>query len=125
MAVASKQELVKALASLEDAIEACKLSDPNSKQYKLARDGAIQRFEFCVELSWKVAAKFLGTAASSPKLVLREMLQNGLITDIQQWFDFIEARNKSSHTYDEEIAKEVYLALLRFPEPAKRLVASL
>ena len=36
------------------------------------------------------------------------MAQSGLITDPNRWFSFIEAKNKSSHTYDEEIAEKVY-----------------
>jgi nucleotidyltransferase substrate binding protein (TIGR01987 family) len=42
------------------------------------------------------------------------MAQNGLISDIQKWFDAIEKRNLSSHTYDEVLAREVYQFLKVF-----------
>ena len=45
---------------------------------------------------------------------MREMLQEGLISDFQLWFEFVEARNKSSHTYDKKIAEEVYSNASKF-----------
>lgn len=77
-------------------------------QFKIERDACIQRFEFCIELGWKTSAKILGSSSTTAKPVIREMAQNGLILDPSAWFDFIEARNKSSHTYDEEVAIEVF-----------------
>ena len=74
---------------------------------KMLRDSVIQRFEFCVELSWKTSMKVLGLMTSAPKPAIRDMARAGLIDDPERWFKFIDARNKTSHTYDEEIAKEV------------------
>jgi len=109
----SIQEYKKALLSLEEAISFVKKAK-DSANYKIARDAAIQRFEFCIELSWKVSAKILGSSSTTAKPVIREMAQNQLISDPNLWFDFIEARNKSSHSYDEDIAKQVYEAAEQF-----------
>ena len=49
----------------------------------------------------------MGTSASAPKVVIREMAQSGLIIDPEVWFGFLEARNLSSHSYDEEVAKKI------------------
>ena len=92
---------------------------------KLFRDGAIQRFEFCVELAWKASIKALGSTATAPKPAIREMAQNYLIDDVQAWFDFIEARNKTSHPYNEGIAQEVYLVAIKFLPEGQRLLAKL
>jgi nucleotidyltransferase substrate binding protein (TIGR01987 family) len=76
----------------------------------LERDGAIQRFEYTFELSWKMMRKFLflrGVEENSPKQVIRAAAQNGLIASTEGWFRFLEIRNLSSHTYREECAKEV------------------
>lgn len=121
MATISKQEYSKALEALEKAIHLTEENRNEPELFKLNRDGSIQRFEFCIELAWKVSVKEMGTKATSPKVALREMLQNNLISDFDLWFDFIVARNKSSHTYDDDIATEVYSMATRFLEHGKRL----
>ena len=74
-------------------------------------DGVIQRFEFCFELSWKLMKAYLafeGIEANSPRSSIRESFKIGLITEAEDWLDMLEKRNLSSHTYDEETAKEIY-----------------
>lgn len=114
MAQVSILELKKASMALKESIEFCNMNSHDEKIFKIARDASIQRFEFCVELSWKLAKKIMGSTSATAKPVVREMLQNGLIDNFDDWFDFIEARNKSSHTYDEAIAKDVYDTAMRF-----------
>lgn len=41
------------------------------------------------------------------------------------WFDFIEALNKSTHTYDEGIAKEVFEVVQKFIPEAENLLNKL
>lgn len=96
----SLQELKKAVTSLEKALK----EDKND----IVRDAVIQRFEFCVELSWKVSKKIMGTASTAPKQVIREMAQNNLIEDPSPWLEAIDKRNLSSHTYNENLAEEVF-----------------
>ena len=122
MATVSIQEYSKVLDALEKAIALTKTHEHDSELFKLNRDGSIQRFEFCVELAWKVSVKEMGTSASSPKVALREMLQSNLISNFDRWFDYIVARNKSSHTYDDDIAAEVYLVATQFLEDGKSLL---
>ena len=74
-------------------------------------DGVIQRFEFCFELSWKLMKAYLsfeGIGANSPRSSIRESFKIGLITEAEDWLDMLEKRNLSSHTYDEETAREIY-----------------
>lgn len=101
------------LEQLEKAAKALKeaLDQPYSD---IVRDASIQRFEFCIELSWKVLKKVMGTTSVAPKAVVREAAQQGLITDPELWLKFIDARNLTSRTYNEEIAKEVYDWVLKF-----------
>lgn len=122
MAKVSLEELKKAVAALKESVEYCEDNQSNIKVYKIARDASIQRFEFCIELSWKHAKKVMGSSSGTPKPVIREMLQNGMIGSFEMWFDFIEARNKSSHTYDEEIAREVYNSAKSFCLEVDKLV---
>ena len=113
----SIEEFSKALISLEEA-----LSLPKND---IVRDASIQRFEFCVELAWKTARKIMGTQTSAPKQVLREMAQNNFIDDVDQWFDFLENRNLSSHTYDQVLAEKVFASAQKFLHEGKKLEAKL
>jgi nucleotidyltransferase substrate binding protein (TIGR01987 family) len=124
MASISIQELEKSFARLEEAIALYNIE--TSAKLKLAlRDAVIQRFEFTSELSWKVCLKVLGLPAMAPKPAIREMVQSGMIKSAELWFDFVEARNKSSHSYDEDIAKSVLEKVLLFVPEAKDLIKNL
>lgn len=75
------------------------------------RDSAIQRFEMCWELAWKVLRLRLareGIEALSPRQVFQEALSVGLIHDGNGWSGLQKMRNETSHTYDEDLADEVY-----------------
>ena len=74
-------------------------------------DGAIQRFEFTFELSWKLMRDvlvFKGIAASSPRDTIKEAFQQGMIKDGNGWIQMLEDRNRSSHVYDEKIIRDIY-----------------
>ena len=75
------------------------------------RDSAIKRFEITVELMWKSLQTFLrdkGFVCRSPKDCLKQAFEYGLISDDVEWFDMIEDRNVTVHTYDETNADEVF-----------------
>ena len=74
-------------------------------------DATIQRFEFCFELAWKLMKAILeyeGVEANSPRSSIREGWKQGLISDAEAWLDMMEKRNLSSHTYDENVARDIY-----------------
>lgn len=113
-------KLRKALLSLEKGFK------PNPSE--LERDGIIQRFEFCVELSWKSAKKILAINAidtDTPKNVFREMAQLGWIDNPELWLEFIAQRNKASHIYNEEIAQEIFKIIPAFINESKKLLVIL
>ncbi|MFR3790356.1 MAG: nucleotidyltransferase substrate binding protein [Blautia massiliensis (ex Durand et al. 2017)] len=97
-----------ALAQLAEAVQIY-TQDPNDSLY---RDGLIQRFEFTVELAWKSLKEYLedqGTilGIASPRGVLKEAYAAGAIMDAETWNHIIEARNITSHVYDEKTAQAV------------------
>lgn len=107
-------EYEKAVLALEKAL--------NEPKNDITRDASIQRFEFCVELAWKTARKVTGTATTSPKQVVREMAQAGLIDDVTLWLEAIDQRNlSSSHTYNEDLAEKVYAFIKSFFPHAQKL----
>ena len=56
----------------------------------------------------KLAAKAVGHDCKSPKGCLKLAYRMGWIKDEERWLELLEARNLTSHTYDQEIAMEVY-----------------
>ena len=92
------------------------------------RDGAIQRFEYTFELAWKVLQKVLqhrGVIANSPREVFRQAAKENLITDPLVWFDFLEKRNLSTHTYKEECALQIQSCFGAFEGEVKKLITLL
>lgn len=80
----------------------------------LTRNAAIQRFEFCFELAWKVIqerARTEGLDCQSPKGCPKMAYKNDWITDETGWLAMMEDRNRTAHTYAETLAKDVYRRL--------------
>lgn len=101
----SFQALGKALKRLEEAL------GESPETNILAIDGTIQRFEFCIELFWKVLKKFLskeGYDVKSPKQALQEAYQMEWIHDESLWLQMLEDRNETSHTYNDDTANRIY-----------------
>ena len=121
----SLQELKKAIDTLEQAIALYSHATPGTPEQKAFRDACIQRFEYGVELSWKVAMKAFGSMTAAAIPAIREMARDNLIDDPQIWFDFVEARNNSSHSYDENVAQKVFAVAIRLPSEARKLTAKL
>ena len=121
----SIEELKKAVQTLEEALQFAEASKANITQYKIIRDACIQRYEYCIELAWKVSVKKLGSDVKYPKQAIREMARADLISSAEIWLDFIEARNNSSHSYDEDVATKVFQQILLFHTKAKDLISQL
>lgn len=120
------QKAANALKIAQNLLQRSHQDDPqNIELHKALRDSCIQRFEFCVELSWKISIKVLGLDTKAPNPAIREMAQNKLIDDPQIWFEFLLARNKTSHSYDEDVAKEVYREVERLIPELDKLLARL
>lgn len=96
-------EFEKAIYQLEKAL--------NQEKSEYIRDAVIQRFEFTYELAWKAAKLWLAEKqidARNPRDVFAESLAQGLIQDGNLWSDLQKMRNQTSHTYDMELAEDVY-----------------
>lgn len=111
----------RALASLHDA-----LAQPPKND--LERDGVIQRFEYSFELVWKIGKRVLheiGIKSHSPRSVIRDLAQQGLLDDADAWMRILSARNYTSHTYNEDTAKWVFSLCKPFLTAAEALVFKL
>lgn len=88
----------------------------------LIKEGLIQRFEYTHELAWNVLKDFLeGRGVSGlfgPRDATREAYDVELISEGKIWMDMINSRNKTSHTYNEEIADAIFVKILEEYYPA-------
>ena len=116
-----------ALAQLADGLHAAE--QPGATE--LIRDGVIQRFEYSYELALKSIRRVLETVFGDPvdqipyNDVLRIASERGLIENVERWFTYRSARNKSSHTYDAAIAAEVFAVATPFLNDARILLHNL
>ncbi|HET7294938.1 MAG TPA: HI0074 family nucleotidyltransferase substrate-binding subunit [Vicinamibacteria bacterium] len=97
------------LASLDAAL--LRLEDVlRQPRNEYMRDSAIQRFEFCYELTWKglkQACDASGTPVFSPRDAFRTAFRLGLIKDDPRWMQMVEDRNRTTHTYNERLADAI------------------
>lgn len=114
----------------------CEYSDHiKDKQDETA---VVKAFEYTYELSWKILKKVLGNQSIDcigSKDVFRKAGTAGLIENVEQWLEFVELRNFTSHTYSddlsvialapEEAADEVLKYVSVFKNKVHKLIISL
>lgn len=97
----------KALQQLSSAV---KLSQQRPLS-ELEEQGLIQAFEFTHELAWNVMKDYFeyqgNTSITGSHDATREAFRRTLITDGEGWMEMIQSRNKTSHTYNQEVADEI------------------
>jgi nucleotidyltransferase substrate binding protein (TIGR01987 family) len=107
------------------------LKDINDTQI---RDGLIKRYEFTYEISHKILKRYLELSSPNPtvfdSMAFSDLIRTGneqslLKNDWTKWKIFREMRSKSSHTDDEQIAKEVVSIIPDFIDEAKFLLKKL
>lgn len=68
-------------------------------------------FEITIELAWKLLKNYMEEQGwkfnPAPKAIIREAFKQQIITDAQVWMDALEARNRTAHTYDSEVAEQL------------------
>ena len=106
------------LEPLEKAIEQLKMGIKQSQAESdnaLLRDGVIQRFEYTMDLSWKMIQRYLKhiaqvdeSAIRTKKDLFREAARIRIITNVEAWFGYYEARNETSRIDDPRIAQSVF-----------------
>ena len=119
----------KALVSLKKGL---KRATEHPKDEEL-RDACIQRFEYSFELAWKMLKRQLekedGNSSEidsySKKNLFRVSGEKGLIGNVENWFNYLEKRNLTAHTYDLENAQEVFSVIEDFLKDAEDLLKKL
>lgn len=73
--------------------------------------GLIKAFEFTHELPWNVMKDYFeyqgNTSITGSRDATREAFRRNLIDDGEGWMEMLQSRNKTSHTYNQEVADEI------------------
>ncbi len=79
-------------------------------------EGLIKKFEYTHELAWNVMKDFIEERGNASiygsKDATREAFQLDLIQEGDVWMAMIRSRNKTVHSYDEAVAKKIFLDIL-------------
>jgi len=107
------ERIARALKAIKAFEEVMSIQEPSD----IERDAAIQRFEFTFEAVWKAGKEVLyeveGIDQGSPKAVIRSLREVGLLDDREtvKALKMVDDRNLTAHTYNEELAKDIYSRL--------------
>ena len=124
------ESLNKAVRSLEEVVIEYQKDIDN----KFIRDATIQRFEYTFELCHKMLRRYLELTEASAESVeemtfpalIRTSSERGLLLNSwEQWKQYRQGRNLTSHTYDEDKAIYVYSVIPAFLQDAQYLLQKL
>lgn len=116
-----KQRFTNYEKAFQTLVEAVALASTR-KLSNLEEQGIIQSFEFTHELAWNVLKDYLEhkgfTNIVGSRDATRLAFKNNLIEDGEVWMKMIETRNRTSHTYNMSLAKEMLKDILEQFFPA-------
>ncbi len=98
--------LGKAISRLREVLE-----HPQLDKVDYMRDATIQRFEFTIELFWKILKKALfyeKIESTTPRDTLAKAFQYKLIDNEAVWLAMLDDRNNTSHAYKEKEAQIIF-----------------
>ena len=102
----------KALNSLKEVIEVYN----SDKTNLIVRDSMIQRFEYTYSIALKMIKRFFSQGAfvleNIEAMTFNEMIRQAnkmelLKSNLEKWDNFRQKRKLTSHTYDEDVARDV------------------
>ncbi len=96
-------------------------SDLNLILNEIIKDGLIQRFEYTHEMAWNLMkdyAEYQGNnEVGGSRDATREALNLKIIENGDAWMEMIKSRNKTTHTYNESTANEIYSKIIEYYFP--------
>lgn len=104
-------------------------TDVKLKNY--IKNSCIQRFEYTYEAAKKLMNKYLKKEYDKAEKdltinnIFREMFGLGLIKNFENWVDYREKRNLTSHEYNEEQTLPIIAIVPRFIDDVEFLIQNL
>ena len=114
----NKSELdISILKNCIDSLKNCTVDyknavDETTKEY--IADACVKRFEYTVETSWKMMKKYLKLEYGKEDKeltmnnIFRLMEGYGFIKSWEDWRNYYDRRNDTSHEYNQEKAQEIF-----------------
>lgn len=102
--------------------------EQNSKMKDYIKDSCIKRFEYTYETAKKVMNKFLKKEYDKTERelsinnIFREMYGLDLIKNFENWTDYREKRNFTSHEYDEKYTHTIVEIIPQFLDDVDYLI---
>ena len=101
------------LSTYQNAIDRLTEVITLSRQHPLnqfERDSLVKRFEFSYEMAWKLMMSYEKdngiTEILGSKDVIRQAFRLSIVKNGEAWLEMVDARNRTSHLYDEEMATD-------------------
>lgn len=126
--------LEKAFNSLKKAVALMAEHDAEDRDlFDALRDSVVQRFEYTYELAFKFIKRQLKAISATPREIdemnFRDVIRKagvaGLTQDVEAFFKYREARNLTSHTYDEDKAEDIIKVVPDFIKDVGALIEKL
>ena len=126
--------LEKAFGRLEKAVALLKERGQEDRDiFDALRDSVVQRFAYTYELAFKFIKRQLKAMSANPReydemsfrAIIRRAGAAGLVANVEAFFKYREARNITSHTYEEDKAEEVLAVVPDFISDARALIEKL
>lgn len=94
----------------------------------IEKAGTIHAYAYYFELAWKTMQRLLahrGKTANSPKTAFRMAALENFIEDPELWFDFLDKRNLTVHSYQEAAADRIIEILPNFSQEIKTFLKNI
>lgn len=83
---------------------------------EIIKEGLIQRFEYTYEMAWNVMKDYAYYQGNSEiggsRDAIRYAFSSNLIENGEMWMEMIKSKIKTSHTYNEVTANEIYIKII-------------
>ncbi len=110
---ANSEKIVDRFSNYSKAL--AKLSEIHLKNIseidEITRDAYFQRYEFTIELAWKLVKdilEFEQIVTKTPRESIKEAVKANILSDFYIWDEMLTTRNYSSHNYDEQEIQAIF-----------------
>ena len=125
--------LKKTIQSLENSFSVYdRYEETKDENLKISlKESVIQSFEVSYEVSRKIMMRYFKEYGSEDidQMTIQDIFRlahkNGIISGAQKWLEYRKNRNATSHTYDVDVAEQVFIVARKFLDDVRFLYGKL